>query len=124
MCRCASTRGVGSTNVAFFFSSRRRHTRSLRDWSSDVCSSDLGPAGAGTRLKLVLNTWLAFEIEAAAEVDALASQLDVPHDDLVSAVSGGTLASAVALAKQIGRASCRERVWMSVGGVWVKRKVV
>src|SRR5690349_23647455 len=27
--------------LAFFFSSRRRHTRSLRDWSSDVCSSDL-----------------------------------------------------------------------------------
>src|SRR6266536_3838931 len=26
---------------AFFFSSRRRHTRSTRDWSSDVCSSDL-----------------------------------------------------------------------------------
>src|SRR6267378_3556752 len=25
----------------FFFSSRRRHTTSLRDWSSDVCSSDL-----------------------------------------------------------------------------------
>src|SRR6266576_5650714 len=30
----------------FFFSSRRRHTRSLRDWSSDVCSSDLEKAGA------------------------------------------------------------------------------
>src|SRR3989449_5621502 len=29
----------------FFFSSRRRHTRCSRDWSSDVCSSDLGPAG-------------------------------------------------------------------------------
>src|SRR5256884_6719841 len=29
----------------FFFSSRRRHTRCSRDWSSDVCSSDLvGPA--------------------------------------------------------------------------------
>src|SRR5215510_2459398 len=28
----------------FFFSSRRRHTRWPRDWSSDVCSSDL-PAG-------------------------------------------------------------------------------
>src|SRR5438874_3767925 len=28
-------------SVTFFFSSRRRHTRSLRDWSSDVCSSDL-----------------------------------------------------------------------------------
>src|SRR5690349_25026650 len=27
--------------ILFFFSSRRRHTRSLRDWSSDVCSSDL-----------------------------------------------------------------------------------
>src|SRR5215203_4666494 len=28
----------------FFFSSRRRHTRYWRDWSSDVCSSDLHPA--------------------------------------------------------------------------------
>src|SRR5471030_1485584 len=28
--------------VFFFFSSRRRHTRCLSDWSSDVCSSDLG----------------------------------------------------------------------------------
>src|ERR1039458_10865458 len=27
----------------FFFSSRRRHTRCLSDWSSDVCSSDLFP---------------------------------------------------------------------------------
>src|SRR5699024_11409518 len=27
--------------ISFFFSSRRRHTRSKRDWSSDVCSSDL-----------------------------------------------------------------------------------
>src|SRR5438034_9469919 len=31
------------TFVFFFFSSRRRHTRSLCDWSSDVCSSDLRP---------------------------------------------------------------------------------
>src|SRR3989449_9996240 len=29
-------------SVFFFFSSRRRHTRCSRDWSSDVCSSDLG----------------------------------------------------------------------------------
>src|SRR2546429_2565159 len=28
---------------SFFFSSRRRHTRCSRDWSSDVCSSDLVP---------------------------------------------------------------------------------
>src|SRR2546429_3802288 len=29
----------------FFFSSRRRHTRCSRDWSSDVCSSDLEVVG-------------------------------------------------------------------------------
>src|SRR5207249_5063778 len=34
---------TGSSAAAFFFSSRRRHTRSKRDWSSDVCSSDLSP---------------------------------------------------------------------------------
>src|SRR6266436_8690791 len=32
----------------FFFSSRRRHTRCSRDWSSDVCSSDLLPPGLGS----------------------------------------------------------------------------
>src|SRR3989442_6381560 len=32
--------------VVFFFSSRRRHTRCGRDWSSDVCSSDLASNGA------------------------------------------------------------------------------
>src|SRR5574340_1509032 len=30
-----------ASNGGFFFSSRRRHTRSFGDWSSDVCSSDL-----------------------------------------------------------------------------------
>src|SRR5438034_3953815 len=33
--------------VLFFFSSRRRHTRSLCDWSSDVCSSDLTSTSDG-----------------------------------------------------------------------------
>src|SRR5437660_3160562 len=33
--------GRFSCGVCFFFSSRRRHTRWPRDWSSDVCSSDL-----------------------------------------------------------------------------------
>src|SRR2546421_1923332 len=33
----------------FFFSSRRRHTRSDRDWSSDVCSSDLGATQTSTK---------------------------------------------------------------------------
>src|SRR5207249_11766488 len=32
---------VQTVHIIFFFSSRRRHTRSKRDWSSDVCSSDL-----------------------------------------------------------------------------------
>src|SRR4030043_92338 len=32
--------------LSFFFSSRRRHTRCSRDWSSDVCSSDLMQADA------------------------------------------------------------------------------
>src|SRR5215204_3148087 len=36
----------------FFFSSRRRHTRSLCDWSSDVCSSDLGDRFAANVLVL------------------------------------------------------------------------
>src|SRR5690606_40938514 len=33
--------GGGWIRLYFFFSSRRRHTRFSRDWSSDVCSSDL-----------------------------------------------------------------------------------
>src|SRR2546429_4585346 len=38
----ASSRGpCGRAWCFFFFSSRRRHTRCSRDWSSDVCSSDL-----------------------------------------------------------------------------------
>src|SRR5207245_7354413 len=32
---------VSGVGAGFFFSSRRRHTRCYRDWSSDVCSSDL-----------------------------------------------------------------------------------
>src|SRR2546429_4925411 len=35
--------------IVFFFSSRRRHTRCSRDWSSDVCSSDLGAPHVGDR---------------------------------------------------------------------------
>src|SRR3712207_9025418 len=37
--------------IFFFFSSRRRHTIYWRDWSSDVCSSDLGPGAAGRRTR-------------------------------------------------------------------------
>src|SRR6266511_2185978 len=41
----------------FFFSSRRRHTRFSRDWSSDVCSSDLGAAMVGLRPIIEFMTW-------------------------------------------------------------------
>src|SRR5438105_9394881 len=39
--------------VVFFFSSRRRHTRSTRDWSSDVCSSDLSVTTTPCRIGLI-----------------------------------------------------------------------
>src|SRR5215510_357293 len=46
--------------VFFFFSSRRRHTRWPRDWSSDVCSSDLvGDGRIGDQLVPVLDGDLA-----------------------------------------------------------------
>jgi 3-hydroxyisobutyrate dehydrogenase len=59
----------------------------------------LGPAGSGSRLKLVLNAWLAFEIEAAAEASALAERLGVAPEVLEDALTGGPLASAAALTK-------------------------
>src|SRR5690606_40944381 len=39
--RLGAGRTMFTNEVSFFFSSRRRHTRFSRDWSSDVCSSDL-----------------------------------------------------------------------------------
>src|SRR5215213_2224922 len=42
--RSRGHRSMSSTKITsrfFFFSSRRRHTRLVSDWSSDVCSSDL-----------------------------------------------------------------------------------
>jgi 3-hydroxyisobutyrate dehydrogenase len=59
----------------------------------------LGPAGTGSRMKLVLNVWLAFEAEAAAEVNALSSRLGIPYATLNETVAGGPLASTFALAK-------------------------
>src|SRR5437588_12770457 len=47
----------------FFFSSRRRHTRSLCDWSSDVCSSDLrGGASPGN----VTSTYCSSSVRASS----------------------------------------------------------
>src|SRR5699024_11674099 len=44
----------------FFFSSRRRHTRSKRDWSSDVCSSDLIVQGVGSGIMIPLMQTILF----------------------------------------------------------------
>src|SRR5205814_6056263 len=45
----------------FFFSSRRRHTRCLSDWSSDVCSSDLLTWNFLWRYRVIrLSVWAGF----------------------------------------------------------------
>src|SRR5690606_39947145 len=49
-------------SLYFFFSSRRRHTRFSRDWSSDVCSSDL-------------NTIEAVEAQTTVEIEAFQPQV-------------------------------------------------
>src|SRR6266516_5279439 len=63
--------------ACFFFSSRRRHTRSYGDWSSDVCSSDLGaeaaadPVGAlRSGARLFLDACAAPEVERIILLDA------------------------------------------------------
>src|SRR3712207_657171 len=45
---------TSSLFLSFFFSSRRRHTRYWRDWSSDVCSSDLGEGDRRERHRLLV----------------------------------------------------------------------
>src|SRR5256884_4258981 len=48
-----------TANVVFFFSSRREHTRCSGDWSSDVCSSDLG---VGPLRGLGSQNWVQAEV--------------------------------------------------------------
>src|SRR5204863_4206909 len=63
---------ISPTVVIFFFSSRRRHTRSLRDWSSDVCSSDLRKRAS---LRVSDTTQVRSELAVRAHVlDALRSE--------------------------------------------------
>jgi 3-hydroxyisobutyrate dehydrogenase len=58
-----------------------------------------GEAGAGTRLKLVNNTWLAFAAEAVAASVALARRLGLETDTVVDALDGGPLVSTWQAAK-------------------------
>src|SRR5205807_5941261 len=86
----------------FFFSSRRRHTRLQGDWSSDVCSSDLR---ALSEAKEALKDGSVDNLRKAKETLMTASH---------------KLAETIykeAASKEIGRASCRERVEISVVAV-------
>src|SRR2546421_3541399 len=98
----------------FFFSSRRRHTRSDRDWSSDVCSSDLLPE-ATLRLS-------AFYYYGTP----LLHGLQVVNMAVVVAV--GAIALALGTLRfsrkdiEIGRAAWRGRGEISGGAVSLKKK--
>src|SRR5207247_8085024 len=89
----------------FFFSSRRRHTRSTRDWSSDVCSSDLDTCSSALGLRQTVRRFLRHRYRGALD----------QRPQRESALLHGV--------RQIGRASCRERVEMSVGGGDVNKKI-
>src|SRR5256885_11046416 len=107
--RCAATllaaasRASGLRLVIFFFSSRRRHTRLQGDWSSDVCSSDLSLAEARELLERT--------DQQINRLNYLVNQLldisRVQYDRLEIYKEPCDL---VAVAQEIGRASCRERV--------------
>src|SRR5205814_7892945 len=92
---------------SFFFSSRRRHTRCLSDWSSDVCSSDLS---SGRRRR-------AGEDRSARACLRRASPRGSARWHWIPTAR---------TRRQIGRASCRERVQISevAGAVKKKDKVV
>jgi 3-hydroxyisobutyrate dehydrogenase len=59
----------------------------------------LGEAGAGSKLKLVMNSWLVFLVEGAAEIMALADSLGVDHQPVLDFLSTGNLSNPAAAAK-------------------------
>src|SRR5262249_59338271 len=86
--------------LSFFFSSRRRHTRLVSDWSSDVCSSDLiAPALIETHGYPKLTSALKQKVFGLN--GARVYGIDIPER------RRKTEADPIG---KIGRASCRERV--------------
>src|SRR5699024_11704135 len=85
-------------SVYFFFSSRRRHTRSKRDWSSDVCSSDLDQVSlqfpfdlAVVFLRLVLGLDVRLGrlvVTHSGTCDCVEGVVQVPVAEPVEAVTG------------------------------------
>src|SRR3712207_8899150 len=81
--------------MCFFFSSRRRHTRYWRDWSSDVCSSDLGRGREATS---------PHEIPAKGWKDILWRTYEEINKDRILAVAAGvTFYALLALFPAIAR---------------------
>src|SRR5436189_2263651 len=110
---------LGCVFVFFFFSSRRRHTRYIGDWSSDVCSSDLdGPeletACHGRNLPLQVSPRQSKMTRTGLQRNA--AYLVRPDGcGALAEPEGGAVAMTSYLdARQIGRASCRERVYIAV----------
>src|SRR5206468_6926095 len=104
--------------LVFFFSSRRRHTRSDRDWSSDVCSSDLleNWNGAPTPPR-------SRQVRGKPKNAALiSSEKTIPYCAASPRMNLCSLESPALTPLQIGRASCRERLQLSGAGGPVNKK--
>src|SRR5690606_39835541 len=96
----------------FFFSSRRRHTRFSRDWSSDVCSSDLEVAQNGYNEALLLDVD-GYVAEGSGENIFIVKKGKIYTPDLTSCLEGITRASVMELAnrseeRRVGK-ECVER---------------
>src|SRR5207253_6202515 len=93
-------------SVFFFFSSRRRHTRWPRDWSSDVCSSDLELGCA--RVRDLAGGGVELEDGRAQRSDAFVAH-DLPRGPLAGI--GARLHLGVAGVGERSEERRRERVW-------------
>src|SRR5439155_12290309 len=89
-----------SMYCVFFFSSRRRHTSSPRDWSSDVCSSDLN----GTSSPRLLSAASSVARPSSLQIVGRRSLISTESCTLETLPPGECSASRL----EIGRASCRE----------------
>src|SRR2546421_4006589 len=80
----------GLNSIQYYFSSRRRHTRSDRDWSSDVCSSDRSEEHTSelqSRSDLVCRLLLVTGVQTCAlPIDRKSTRLNSSHDQISYAV--------------------------------------
>src|SRR5206468_7721758 len=98
--------------LCFFFSSRRRHTRSDRDWSSDVCSSDLFLNGHAKFVERAVVAGVLGRDALANRLGALELRASIEEAALLAAMQFELALGTFAV--EIGRASCRERVYVAM----------